>query len=321
MKKDYSSLKIDRSEITPKSLYLSRRDFMRGAVLAGGAAALVACLPKESSTGTTASSVTPTEPANTYKDELGDSANSFYQITHYNNYYEFTTNPQGVAGLVDKFPTSPWEVQVYGLVNKPKTFTVADMISLFKPEERVYRLRCVEGWSLVIPWIGFPLSKLLYAVEPTSAAKFVRFETITDTLDMPGQNDRSFPWPYQEGLRMDEAMHDLTILATGLYGGGLPTQDGGPIRLVVPWKYGFKSAKALVKIELVDSQPATMWNTIAPNEYGFYSNVNPNVDHPRWSQATERRIGETDRRPTLMFNGYENQVADLYKGMDLKVNF
>ncbi len=321
MNKDYRSIEIDRTEITPKSLYLSRRDFMRSAVLAGGAAALAACLPKESSTDSLAGSVSPTDNSAQYMDELGNPANTFYQTTHYNNYYEFTTNPQGVAGMVGKFQTSPWEVQVYGLVNKPKTFSVAEMTELFKPEERVYRMRCVEGWSLVIPWLGFPLSKLLAAVEPTADAKYVRFETITAPDEMPGQKDQSFPWPYQEGLRMDEAMHDLTILSTGMYGGELPAQNGGGIRLVVPWKYGFKSAKALVKIELVASQPATMWNMIASNEYGFYSNVNPNVDHPRWSQATERRIGETDRRLTLMFNGYEDQVADLYKGMDLEVNY
>lgn len=321
MNKDYKSINIDRSEITPKALYLSRRNFMRGVVLAGGAAALAACLPQGASTDTLAGSISPTEPSNAYTDELGNPANTFYQTTHYNNFYEFTTNPQGVAALASKFETSPWEVQVSGLVNKPKTFTVAEMIDLFKPEERVYRLRCVEGWSLVIPWQGFSLAKLLNAVEPTSEAKYVRFETISAPDQMPGQKDRSFPWPYQEGLRMDEAMHDLTILATGMYGGELPAQNGGGIRLVVPWKYGFKSAKSLVKIELVDYQPNTMWNTIAAHEYGFFSNVNPNVDHPRWSQATERRIGETDRRLTLMFNGYEDQVAHLYEGMDLKVNY
>ncbi|MBA4384613.1 MAG: protein-methionine-sulfoxide reductase catalytic subunit MsrP [Anaerolinea sp.] len=321
MAKKYASLKINRAEITPKEVYLSRRNFMRSVVLAGGAAALAACLPKGSTTDTLAGSVSPTEPSNSYTDELGNTASTFFQTTHYNNYYEFTTSPQGVAALASKFETSPWEVQVYGLVNKPKTFTVAEMIDLFKPEERVYRMRCVEGWSLVIPWMGFPLARLLEAVEPTSEATYVRFETIFAPDEMPGVNNLSYPWPYQEGLRLDEANHDLTILATGMYGGELPAQNGGGIRLVVPWKYGFKSAKALVKIELVDYQPDTLWNAISPNEYGFYSNVNPNVDHPRWSQATERRIGETDRRLTLMFNGYEDQVAHLYDGMDLKVNY
>ena len=320
MDKNYQSLDINRSEITPKSLYLSRRDFMRSAALTAGAVALAACVPA-TATQSIAGSTSPTEPSNDYTDELGNPANTFYQTTHYNNYYEFTPSPQGVAGLAENFSTSPWDVQVYGMVKNPKTFTVDEMNQLFKPEERIYRMRCVEGWSLVIPWLGFPLSRLLEAVEPTTAASYVRFETVFSPDEMPGLNTLSYPWPYQEGLRLDEANNDLTILATGMYGGELPAQNGGGIRLVVPWKYGFKSAKALVKIELVDYQPDTLWNAIAPNEYGFYSNVNPNVDHPRWSQATERRIGETERRLTLMFNGYEDQVAHLYEGMDLKVNY
>ena len=212
-------------------------------------------------------------------------------------------------------------MQVYGLVSNPKTYAVEDLIAKFPPQERIYRLRCVEAWSMVIPWQGFPLASLLNEVQPTSAAKYVRFETVLDRKDMPGQFDPTYPWPYQEGLRLDEAMNDLAILATGLYGEPLPPQDGAPIRVVVPWKYGFKSIKAIVKIELVDKQPATLWSSVAPNEYGFYSNVNPNVDHPRWSQATERRIGELNRIPTLMFNGYGEQVASLYTGMDLRVNF
>ncbi|PKO00462.1 MAG: protein-methionine-sulfoxide reductase catalytic subunit MsrP [Chloroflexi bacterium HGW-Chloroflexi-4] len=319
MGKNYQSLKIDRSEITPKSLYLSRRDFMRSAALTAGAAALAACAPR--ATESNAGSSAPVDPVNTYTDELGNPANTFQQITNYNNYYEFTTNPQGVARLAADFQTSPWEVKVYGLVNKPKTYSVEELNQLFKPEERIYRMRCVEGWSLVIPWLGFPLSRLLEAVEPTAQATHVRFETIFAPDEMPGMKSLGYPWPYQEGLRLDEANNDLTILATGMYGGELPPQNGGGIRLVVPWKYGFKSAKALVNIELVDYQPDTLWNAIAPNEYGFYSNVNPNVDHPRWSQATERRIGETDRRLTLMFNGYEDQVAHLYEGMDLQENY
>jgi sulfoxide reductase catalytic subunit YedY len=212
-------------------------------------------------------------------------------------------------------------VEVSGMVNNPKTYAVEDLIKQFPPEERIYRLRCVEAWSMVIPWEGFQLSKLLKEVEPTSDAKYVRFTALMDTKDMPGQKDGFYPWPYQEGLRLDEAMNELVILATGLYGEPLPPQDGAPIRLVVPWKYGFKSVKAIVKIELVAEQPATMWSSIAPNEYGFYANVNPNVPHPRWSQATERRIGELSRRETLLFNGYADQVADLYQGMDLKKNY
>jgi methionine sulfoxide reductase catalytic subunit len=255
------------------------------------------------------------------KDELGDPVNSFKDITNYNNYYEFTTDKAGVAPAAAKFKTSPWEVEVYGLVNKPKKYALEDLIKQFQPEERIYRLRCVEAWSMVIPWMGFPLAKLLKEVEPTSDAKYVRFETVMRPDEMPGQRDRLYPWPYQEGLRLDEAMNNLTILATGMYGGELPAQNGGGMRLVVPWKYGFKSIKAVIKIELVSEQPSTMWSTIAPDEYGFYSNVNPQVDHPRWSQGSERRIGELQRRDTLMFNGYAAQVAQLYNGMDLKVNY
>jgi sulfoxide reductase catalytic subunit YedY len=324
MNKDYKSLNIDRAEITPKDVYLSRRDFMRAAAVTAGGLALAACAPALTPTPAPAvSGITPTPTLTdiVYKDEIGNAASSFYDITHYNNYYEFTTSPPNVARLAENFQTSPWDVQVYGLVNKPKTYSVEEMVKLFQPEERVYRMRCVEGWSLVVPWVGFPLSKLLNDVEPTSEAKYVRFETVFKPDEMPGQKQGMFPWPYQEGLRMDEAMHDLTILATGMYGGDLPAQNGGGIRLVVPWKYGFKSIKAIIKIELVAEKPATMWNLIAANEYGFYSNVNPGVDHPRWSQATERRIGETFRRETLMFNGYEEQVAHLYEGMDLKENY
>lgn len=255
------------------------------------------------------------------KDELGESVTTVKDITNFNNYYEFTVSKEGVAGFAEKFQTSPWDVEVYGLVNKPRKFSVDDLVKKFQPEERIYRLRCVEGWSMVIPWVGFPLAKLLEEVEPTLDARYVRFETVFRPEEMPGQKQAVYPWPYQEGLRLDEALNDLTILATGLYGGELPAQNGGGIRLVVPWKYGFKSIKAVIKIELVSAQPSTLWNTIAPNEYGFYSNVNPNVDHPRWSQSTERRIGEVSRRDTLLFNGYAEQVAHLYEAMDLKVNY
>ncbi len=311
--KAYQSVEIDRSEITPKDLFLSRREFMRTAAIAASSIALAACLPK--------SSAEPPSSPTYYTDELGNTANTFYDATHYNNYYEFTTNPEHVAEMAANFATTPWDVEVTGLVSNPKTYRVEELVDLFTPEERVYRFRCVEGWSLVIPWLGFPLSRLLDQVEPTPQAKYVRFESIFAPQEMPGQNSSFYPWPYQEGLRLDEAMHDLTILATGMYGGDLPAQNGGGIRLVVPWKYGFKSIKAVVKIELVSEQPATLWNDIAPNEYGFYSNVNPNVDHPRWSQATEHRIGESSRRETLMFNGYEEQVSHLYDGMDLTVNY
>lgn len=324
MKSENKSLKIDPTEITPKNVYLSRRKFMKAAGVMAGGLTLAACVPANTPDPTPTVQMplpTATVPVNNYRDEIGTPANSFYEITNYNNYYEFTVSPPNVAKLAEKFQTKPWDVEVYGLVKNPKTFSVEEMVELFKPEEHVYRLRCVEGWSMVIPWVGFPLHKLLDQVVPTADAKYVRFETVYRPEEMPGQKQGVFPWPYQEGLRMDEATHDLTILATGMYGGELPAQNGGGIRLVVPWKYGFKSIKAIVKIELVAEQPATMWNTIAANEYGFYSNVNPNVDHPRWSQATERRIGETFRRETFMFNGYEEQVAHLYEGMDLEVNY
>jgi sulfoxide reductase catalytic subunit YedY len=318
MNKTYKSAQVKSSEITPYSHYVSRRDFLKAAGIVSGSALLAACASKGTGTAVPAGGAT-TYPVE--KDELGDPTNSFEDITHYNNYYEFTTDKEGVAGLAEKFNPKPWSVEVYGLVNKPKTYAIEDLLKNFSQEERIYRLRCVEAWSMVIPWNGFTLSSLLKEAEPTSAAKFVRFETVYRPKEMPGQASPFYPWPYQEGLRLDEAMHDLTILATGLYGQPMPNSDGAPIRLVVPWKYGFKSIKSIVKIEVVDKQPATLWSSVGPDEYGFYSNVNPNHSHPRWSQASERRIGELNRRPTLMFNGYEKQVAALYKGMDLDVNY
>ncbi len=303
---------IPSSQITPKEVYLSRRDFIKAAGVIAGSLTLAACgvSPIQANPGVTAN---PSQIS-----DIGETPNTFDEITHYNNYYEFTTDKEGVARLAENFQTSPWEVEVSGLVNKPGKYGVDDLIRKFQPEERIYRLRCVEAWSMVIPWFGFPLSKLLTEVEPSSEAKYVRFETVFNPDEMPGQKQPNYPWPYQEGLRLDEAMHDLTLLATGLYGGELPAQNGGGIRLVVPWKYGFKSIKAVIKVELTAKQPATLWETIAPNEYGFYANVNPQVDHPRWSQGSERRIGEISRRETLMFNGYTDQVATLYEGMDLQ---
>ena len=241
-------------------------------------------------------------------------------ITSYNNFYEFDTSKGGVATEAKGFVTKPWQVSIEGLVNKPTVFDI-DQLLKFPLEQRIYRLRCVEGWSMVIPWIGFPLSKLLEKVEPTNQARYVAFQTLLDPNRMPNQRTGVLDWPYVEGLRLDEAMHPLTIMATGLYDEVLPPQDGAPIRLVVPWKYGFKSIKSVVKISLVADEPPTTWNIAAPEEYGFYSNVNPNVPHPRWSQATERRIGEYGRRNTLLFNGYGDQVAHLYQGMDLVKNF
>ena len=310
--------KISRSEITPEHLYLTRRQFMITAGALGASAVLSACgvQPPGSPTAPSNSSGAPEPQGNRATDELGDAQTPFETITHYNNFYEFSLDKEDVATLAQNFQTSPWTIQVGGLVNKPRTFGLEELLK-FTQEERIYRLRCVEAWSMVIPWMGFPLSKLLAAVEPTSKAKYVRFETLLDPKQMPGQRDRYFKWPYAEGLRLDEAMHDLTILATGLYGKPLPPQDGAPIRLVVPWKYGFKSCKSIVKIDLVEEMPVSFWMASAPSEYGFYANVNPEVSHPRWSQASERRIGELGRRKTLLYNGYGEQVAALYQGMDL----
>lgn len=318
MNDKYKSVPVKPSEITPYSQYLSRREFLKAAGIVTGSALLAACAPRGTESAVPAGEAEiPSAPGKT--DELGDAVNSFKDITNYNNYYEFSTNKEAVAPLSEKFTASPWTVEVYGMVNTPKTYGIEDLLKKFPQEERIYRLRCVEAWSMVIPWMGFPLANLLKEVEPTSDAKYVRFESVYRREEMPGLRSPFYPWPYQEGLRLDEAMNELTILATGLYGLPMPNQNGAPIRLVVPWKYGFKSIKAIVKIELTDKQPATLWNSVAPNEYGFYSNVNPEVSHPRWSQASERRIGELGRRPTLMFNGYAEQVAYLYEGMDLSL--
>ncbi|HJQ15016.1 MAG TPA: protein-methionine-sulfoxide reductase catalytic subunit MsrP [Anaerolineales bacterium] len=311
----YKSVPVKSSEITSYSQYLSRREFLKAAGIVTGSAFLAACSPGASAAPT---EEIPDLPAK--QDELGDSANSYQDITNYNNFYEFSTGKEAVNSLSQGFTTEPWTVEVSGLVNNPKTYGMEELLK-FPQEERVYRLRCVEAWSMVIPWTGFPLASLLKEVEPTSDAKFVRFETVYRPEEMPGLRSPFYPWPYQEGLRLDEAMHDLTILATGLYGMPMPNPNGAPIRLVVPWKYGFKSIKSIVKIELVAEQPSTLWNSIGANEYGFYSNVNPERPHPRWSQATERRIGELGRRPTMMFNGYAEEVASLYEGMDLIENY
>jgi sulfoxide reductase catalytic subunit YedY len=312
--------RIPSSEITPEHIYRDRRRFMRAAgALALGALSLGACgtLP-----GNTPPAPTVLPGATQGQvDELGDPLNSFEQITNYNNFYEFSTDKQAVAGLAQNFQTSPWTLTVGGLVRNPRTYAIEDLLGGFDQEERIYRLRCVEAWSMVIPWQGFPLHKLLAEVEPTAEAKYVRFETLYDPEQMPGQRAGWYTWPYVEGLRLDEALHDLTLLGTGLYGRTLLPQNGAPIRLVVPWKYGFKSVKSIVKIDLVAEMPTSLWMAAAPNEYGFYANVNPDVSHPRWSQASERRIGELGRRPTLPFNGYADQVAALYAGMDLRANY
>ena len=312
-------LKIPPSELTPESMYLSRREFMKGlGVLAASTMILAACNANEPSPVSTSEG---SPSAGAAGDELGDTLTSYEAITNYNNYYEFSTDKEAVAQLSRDFQTTPWKMTVGGLVNQPKTYDVDELLRKFTQQERIYRLRCVEAWSMVIPWMGFPLAELLRDVQPSADAKYVRFETLYDPLQMPGQKSKWYNWPYVEGLRIDEAMHDLAILAIGLYGKPLPPQDGAPIRLVVPWKYGFKSIKSIVKIDLVAEMPVSLWMAAAPNEYGFYSNVNPQVDHPRWSQSSERRIGELNRRPTLMFNGYEEEVAHLYAGMDLRENY
>lgn len=308
---------IPSSEITSHQHFLSRRQFMQVSAAAAATALLAACAP-EVMEATPGSGSTPS-PYPTL--ETGEKVTDLNAILNYNNYYEFSTSKDGVAPQAKDFPTSPWQVEISGLVNKPQTLGMEELLSLFDQEERIYRLRCVEGWSMVIPWQGFPLRKLLERVEPQGSAQYVRFETITAPEEMPGQSNNLFPWPYVEGLRLDEAMHDLTLLATGLYGQTLAPQNGAPIRLVVPWKYGFKSGKSLVKITLQEKQPATFWQTIAPQEYGFYANVNPNVHHPRWTQNSERVIGEGGRRETQLFNGYANEVGQLYTNLDLKANY
>lgn len=324
--KKRTGIEIPSSEITPEHIYKSRRQFMKGAAFVAAGSLLAACAPKSSNAPqgrAPVSTDTDTTPGttNATTDERGDPLNSYEDIISYNNFYEFSTDKDGPAKLSKNFPTSPWQVEVAGLVRNPGIYDIEDLRTKFDQEERIYRLRCVEAWSMVIPWLGFPLSKLLNEVEPAAEAKFLRFETLYDAEVMPGQNSRWYDWPYIEGLRLDEAMNDLALVATGLYGKDLLPQNGAPIRMVLPWKYGFKSIKSIVKIELVAEKPTSLWMSAAPREYGFYANVNPEVPHPRWSQATERRIGELGRRETLKFNGYEEQVAYLYDGMNLQANY
>ena len=312
---------IKSSEITDKDLYLNRRTFIRGAVLAGGAVATgfvyryFTSHGEEVQSGEKIADVQAQPQA--AAPPLNEKPTAYEDITHYNNFYEFSTDKLEVANKARRFVTRPWTVAVEGLVQKPKVFDIDDLLKISAPEERIYRHRCVERWSMVIPWVGFPLSKLLDEVQPLSQAKYVAFETLADPKQMPGLSSDVLEWPYTEGLRLDEALHPLTILVSGLYGETLPPQNGAPLRVVIPWKYGFKGAKSIVRISLVESEPPTAWNAAGPREYGFYSNVNPNRDHPRWSQKQERRIGEFGLRDTLMFNGYGDQVAHLYSGMDL----
>ena len=306
---------IGSAEITDQALYLNRRAFMTGA-------AALALAPAAARAAAPAAGGQALAAARNKAFDIPDAATKFQDVTTYNNFYEFGVNKDDPAKLAGTLRPRPWSVQVDGLAHRPKTFDIEDVLKMAPLEERVYRLRCVEGWSMVIPWIGFPLAALLKRVEPTGAAKYVEFQTLVDPEQFPAQrkgflNFGGLDWPYTEGLRLDEALHPLTLLTMGMYGQVLPNQNGAPIRVVVPWKYGFKSAKSIVRIRLTADEPKITWNRQAPQEYGFYSNVNPKVDHPRWSQATERRIGEFRRRETLMFNGYD-QVASLYTGMDLK---
>ena len=305
------------SEITDPTLYLSRRE-----LIAGAAAALVLS-PGPGMAAAPAPTLQSLAAARNQAVSSSEAPTKFEAATTYNNFYEFGVNKDDPSRLGHTLRPRPWTVQVDGFVGKPKTFDIDELIRLFPLEERVYSLRCVEAWSMIIPWIGFPLASLLKRVEPTGQAKFVEFTTLLDPNQFPAQKPgffgySSLDWPYVEGLRLDEAMHPLTLLTVGMYGKVLPNQNGAPVRVVIPWKYGFKSAKSIVRIRLVSEQPKTAWEKAAPQEYGFYSNVNPAVSHPRWSQADERRIGEFRRRPTLLFNGYADQVASLYAGMDLK---
>ena len=312
---------IPYSEVTPKSLYCNRRKFLSGAATIGAAlfagqpiAELLASPaqagPGKKLAGIKKSPLSTNEPINPYDD-----------VTHYNNFYEFGTAKDEPAEYAKNFKTSPWTVKVEGEVSKPMEFDMDAIMKMAPLEERIYRLRCVEAWSVVVPWVGFSLNELIRKVEPTSKAKFVAFQSLYDPKQMPRARYAGIPFPYVEGLRMDEAMHPLTLLCVGMYGEVLANQNGPPVRIVVPWKYGFKSIKSLVKIRFQEKQPPTTWSLSAPNEYGFYSNVNPGVDHPRWSQGTERRLGEFLKRKTLPFNGYADQVAQLYSGMNLKRYF
>jgi sulfoxide reductase catalytic subunit YedY len=296
---------IPSADITAEGMYLNRREFLAGLaaagilLTAGERQALARTIPRADD----------------------DKLTPYESVTTYNNFYEFGTDKSDPSDNAGHFRARPWKVRVEGEIAKPADYDVDDLVKPYQQQERVYRHRCVEAWSMVIPWLGFPLRDFVTRMQPTSRAKYIEFTTLLDPAQMPGQKSRILPWPYVEGLRLDEAMHPLALLVTGLYGKPLPNQNGAPLRLVVPWKYGFKGGKSIVRIRFLESQPRTTWNEVAPNEYGFYANVNPEVDHPRWSQARERRLGELFKRKTLAFNGYADQVAGLYAGMDLRKNF
>jgi methionine sulfoxide reductase catalytic subunit len=308
---------IPEREVTPEHLYHRRRDLLRAGVVLGAGMAL----PRRALASVNESDYPALPNLKRSSYVLEDKKTPFKDIASYNNFYEFGTDKEDPSKNAHTLKTRPWTVACQGEIHKPETLDIDKLLKLFPPEERVYRLRCVEAWSMVVPWVGFPLASLLKRLEPTSKARFVKLTTLHAPEQMPGQKRDVLPWPYVEGLRLDEAMHPLTLLVVGLYGRVLPNQNGAPIRLVVPWKYGFKGVKSIVRIEVTEQQPRTTWNVFAPNEYGFYANVNPEVDHPRWSQARERRLGELLKRKTLPFNGYAAEVAGLYKNLDLRKNF
>ena len=308
------------ADVTPKSVYFNRRNFLRAMGIAGAVSVIgerFASVLSPSNTASASTKLTTLKSAYTVDEKVS----SFNDVTHYNNFYEFGTDKSDPAKNAQNFRTTPWTVSVEGDVKTPRRFSIDEILALAPLEERIYRHRCVEAWSIVVPWIGYSLSTILKLVEPTPKAKYVAFESYYDRKQMPQGSYSGIDFPYVEGLRLDEAMHPLSLVCVGMYGETLPNQDGAPVRMVLPWKYGFKSIKSIVKIRLQASQPPTTWNRVAPSEYGFYSNVNPSVDHPRWSQARERRLGEVFKRKTLMFNGYADQVASLYSGMDLKKNY
>ena len=309
---------ISYSEITPQSLYLNRRKFLAEAGLAGAAAVAGRGLLELISPRVKARAATKLDGVSKSQFSTTETPTPFDEVTHYNNFYEFGTDKTDPAARAQNFHPTSWTVSVEGEVGKPRKYDLGEIMKLAPLEERIYRHRCVEAWSIVVPWIGYSFNALIKQVEPTSKAKFVAFESFYDPKQMPIARYAGIPFPYLEGLRMDEAMHPLALLCVGMYGQTIPPQDGPPVRMVIPWKYGFKSIKSIVKIKFVEKQPPNTWNLAIPNEYGFYSNVNPQVDHPRWSQAKERRLGEFLKRPTLMFNGYADQVAQLYTGMDLR---
>ncbi len=311
---------IPSSEITSRDVYWNRRRFLASATIASAAVATGAAFREMTNPFATVHANAKIDGIQKSPFSTSEKETPYKDVTNYNNFYEFSTDKYEPAGLAKDFKTRPWTVTIDGDVKKKQVLDVDTIFKIAPPEERIYRHRCVEGWSIVVPWVGFSLSELIKRAEPLGKAKFVEFTTLYDPKQMPGQRSGVLRWPYVEGLRLDEAMHPLALLCFGLYGEMLPNQNGAPLRIVIPWKYGFKSAKSIVRIRFTDKQPMNSWQLEAPNEYGFYANVNPNVDHPRWSQAKERRLGEFFKRPTLMFNGYD-QVASLYAGMDLKKNF